>query len=193
MTSVLENSLIESESLIKALKDNQEFLSSFDKALKAMIETQKTGNTIFSCGNGGSMADAIHFAEEMTGRFQDNRRPLSAIAISDPGYLSCVANDYGYEHVYSRFIEGVGKKGDVILGISTSGNSKNVILAAKKAKKLGITSVGLLGKDGGELKDLVDIPIIVSSKITHRIQEVHIKVIHSFIEGIEREITPENY
>ena len=154
-----------------------------------MIKTLKEEGKIISCGNGGSMTDAMHFAEELTARFRENRPSLPAIAISDPGFISCVANDYGYENIFSRFIEGIGNKGDVLLAISTSGNSKNVINAAKIARKKEIKVIGLTGKDGGKLAELCDIEIrIPHFGYADRIQEMHIKIIHSFVEYIETEM-----
>ena len=132
------------------------------------------------------MSDAMHFAEEMTGRFREDRRAFPAIAISDPSYLSCVSNDYGYDQVFSRFVEGMGKPGDILLGISTSGNSENVIKAAKAAKECGMLVIALTGKDGGKLAKVADIEIRAPhTQYADRVQEIHIKVIHSFIQGVE--------
>ena len=139
------------------------------------------------------MCDAMHFAEELTGRFRKERAPLPAMAINDASHLTCVSNDYGYDFVFSRYVEAWGNKGDVLLAISTSGNSPNVLLAVEAAKKKGMKVVGLLGKGGGILKDMVDVSLVVDSKVSDRIQEVHIKCIHIFIEGIERTLFPENY
>lgn len=182
-----------SANVLNKVIESDEIFDSLEKIIAKLTEAAKNKNIIYSCGNGGSMADAIHFAEEMSGRFQDNRPGLPAIAISDAGHLSCVGNDYGYDFVFSRFIESVGKPGDVLFGVSTSGKSKNVIEAVKKAKELGMTSICLLGKDGGELKDQCDLSVIVPDNITHRIQEIHIQMIHNIIEGIERNIFPENW
>ena len=139
------------------------------------------------------MCDAMHFAEELTGRFRKERAPLPAMAINDASHLTCVSNDYGYEFIFSRYIAAWGNKGDVLLAISTSGNSKNIILAVEEAKKKGMIVIGLLGKGGGALKNMVDVSLIVDSSVSDRIQEVHIKCIHIFIEGIERSLFPENY
>ena len=133
------------------------------------------------------MCDAMHFAEELSGRYRNNRPALAAVSISDPSHLSCVANDYGYDHVFSRYIEGLGQSGDVLLGISTSGNSKNVILALEAAKAKGIQTIVLTGKDGGELAKIADLEIRAPfSHFADRAQEIHIKVIHAFILGIEK-------
>ena len=159
------------------------------QAVEAMSQAIQNGGKIISCGNGGSMCDAMHFAEELSGRFRDNRRALAAISISDPSHLSCVSNDYGYDFVFSRFIEGLGQANDVLLGISTSGNSKNVILAVEAAKAKGMKTIVLTGKDGGKLAGLADIEIRAPhSNFADRAQEIHIKVIHSLILGIERSL-----
>lgn len=156
------------------------------KAGELMTHVLSAGGKIISCGNGGSMCDAMHLAEELTGRFRDDRKPLPAIAISDPSYISCVANDYGFEHVFSRFVEGLGNTGDVLCCISTSGNSENIIKAAQAAKAKGIKVIGLTGKDGGKLAELSDVEIRAPfSKYSDRTQEIHIKVIHCLIGYIE--------
>lgn len=154
-----------------------------------MAEAIRNGGKIISCGNGGSMCDAMHFAEELSGRYRDNRRALPAVSISDPSHISCVGNDYGYEFVFSRYVEALGRPGDVLLAISTSGNSGNVIRAAEAAKTLGMTVIGLTGKDGGKLAPLCDVEIRVPwNGYADRIQEIHIKVIHTFIDTIERNV-----
>jgi D-sedoheptulose 7-phosphate isomerase len=151
-----------------------------------MVESLKNGGKIISCGNGGSMCDAMHFAEELTGRYRDNRKAIPAISISDPSHIACVGNDYGFDYIFSRYLEAVGNKGDVLLGISTSGNSGNVLKAAEVAKEKGIHVVGLTGKDGGKLAPLCDVEVRVPwHGYADRIQEIHIKVIHSLIDYIE--------
>jgi D-sedoheptulose 7-phosphate isomerase len=132
------------------------------------------------------MSDAMHFAEELTGRFRADRKSIAALAISDPSYITCTANDYGFDHIFSRFIEGVGKEGDVLLAISTSGNSANVIKAAQAAKEKQIKVVALTGKDGGQLAQLCDVEIRAPhATYADRAQEIHIKVIHILIKQIE--------
>jgi D-sedoheptulose 7-phosphate isomerase len=189
----IDSALLESQATLATFLSKKQNLEAIEASVNALIFAFKSGNKVFSCGNGGSMCDAMHFAEELTGRFRKDRPSLPAMSISDPAHLSCVSNDFGYEHVFDRFLSGWGQKGDILLAISTSGNSKNVILAAKEARKKGMKTIGLLGKDGGVLKDLVDYPIIVDSKVTDRIQEIHIKIIHIFIEGVERALFPQNY
>lgn len=177
----------------EALKVLETFISdknNFEKitnAGKLMAESLKNGGKIISCGNGGSMCDAMHFAEELTGRYRNNRKALAAISISDPSHIACVGNDYGYDFVFSRYIEALGKKGDILLAISTSGNSKNVINAINAAKNAGMKIVGLTGKQGGEMKELCDVEIRAPySEYADRAQEIHIKVIHSLIDFIEK-------
>lgn len=167
-------------------------LHNFELILAAgdlMAGALKNGRKIISCGNGGSMCDAMHFAEELSGRYRDNRPALAALSISDPSHLSCVGNDYGYDFVFSRYVEAVGNEGDVLLGISTSGNSANVMNAIEAAKKKGMKIVGLTGKDGGKMAGLCDVEIRApKSSYADRAQEIHIKVIHSLIDHIERSV-----
>jgi D-sedoheptulose 7-phosphate isomerase len=165
---------------------NAENFEKIETAIEMMCTALKAGNKIISCGNGGSMCDAMHFAEELSGRFRNNRRGLAALSISDPSHISCVANDFGYDFVFSRYIEAIGQSGDVLLGISTSGSSKNVILAIEEAKKKGLKTIVLTGKDGGKLAGLADLEIRAPySEFADRAQEIHIKIIHNFILGIE--------
>ena len=170
------------------LKDEQH-LKSIEAAAKTISDSIKQGGKVISCGNGGSHCDAMHFAEELTGRYRDNRKALPAICVSDPSHISCVSNDYGYEFVFSRYIEALGSKGDVLLGISTSGNSANIIKAAETAKAKGMTVIILSGKDGGKLAPLADIELRVPHfGYADRIQEIHIKIIHILILLIEKEV-----
>lgn len=166
-----------------AKEDTRELI---EKAIEIMASSLKADGKIISAGNGGSMCDAQHFAEELSGRFRDDRPAYAAIAICDPSHLTCVGNDYGFDYVFSRFVEGLGKKGDVFLGISTSGNSKNIIETCKVCREKGIKTVLLLGKDGGKLKDYGDLNIIVPHQgYADRIQEIHTMIIHIMIRGIE--------
>ena len=164
-------------------------LAAIEAAATLLAEAIRGGHKIISCGNGGSHCDAMHFAEELTGRYRDNRRALPAVAVSDVSHLSCTGNDYGFEFVFSRFVEGLGQPGDVLLGISTSGNSANVLRAAEAARARGMKVVALTGKDGGRLGPLADVEIRVPHPgYADRIQEIHIKVIHILILLIEREV-----
>jgi len=161
---------------------------------EAAGRTVRSGGLLMSCGNGGSMCDAMHFAEEWTGRFRKDRAAIPAVSFSDPSHLTCIANDFGYEEVFAREVEAYGKPGDLLVALSTSGNSANILRACRTAKEREITTVGLLGKGGGEVLDLVDIPIVVPHATTSdRIQEIHIKVLHIAIEMVERELFPKNY
>jgi D-sedoheptulose 7-phosphate isomerase len=188
MDKIREN-FVEARRVLDDFIANEENWKAFEKAGRIMVDAINSNHTIFSCGNGGSMCDAMHFAEELSGRFRDNRRALPAIAISDPSHLTCVANDFGFDFVFSRYVEGLGKQGDVLLGISTSGNSKNIIQAALVAKEKGMKVIVLTGKTGGELAKMADVELRVpNTKYSDRVQEIHIKLIHSFIHFIELNI-----
>lgn len=174
---------------ILQLFNNSENIAKITRAGDIMTSSIKDGGKIISCGNGGSMSDAMHFAEELTGRFRDDRPSIAALSISDPSHITCVGNDYGFDSIFSRYIEGVGKPGDVLLAISTSGNSKNVINAINEAKRKGMAVIGLTGKTGGEMANLCDVEIRAPhSEYADRAQEIHIKVIHSLIGYIENNI-----
>ena len=171
---------------LQRFMEDAEQMNNIDRAAQAMLQAIKADGKILSCGNGGSHCDAMHFAEELTGRYRGNRPGIAAIAISEVSHISCVGNDYGYDQIFSRYVEAVGRKGDVLLAISSSGNSANVIKAIEAAKAKGITVVGLTGKDGGKMAGLVDIEIRAPhSEYADRAQEIHIKVIHSLIDSIE--------
>jgi D-sedoheptulose 7-phosphate isomerase len=189
----IQSSLLEAQTILHQFIDNPQNVSLINDAVDTFVNSFKNNGRVFSCGNGGSMCDSLHFAEELTGRYRKDRAPLPATGISEAGHITCIANDFGFEHIFSRFVEAWGQKPDTLLAISTSGNSANVIKAVEVAKSKGMKVVGLLGKDGGKLKSMVDVPIIVNAPITDRIQEIHIKCIHIFIEGIERQLFPENY
>lgn len=157
-------------------------------------KTLARGGRLLACGNGGSMCDAMHFAEEWTGRFRSDRDPLPALAFSDPSHLSCIANDFGYEEVFARQVAAHGREGDLLVALSTSGNSPNVVRACREARSRGIAVVGLLGKGGGEVRELCDVAIVVpQAQTSDRIQEVHIQVLHITIEAVERRLFPSNY
>ncbi|CAB5556079.1 D-sedoheptulose 7-phosphate isomerase [Providencia hangzhouensis] len=176
------------ETLSNFLSDDAN-INAIQQAAVLLADSFKTGGKVLSCGNGGSHCDAMHFAEELTGRYRENRPGYPAIAISDVSHLSCVSNDFGYEYVFSRFIEAVGMKGDVLLGISTSGNSGNIIKAIAAAREKGMKVITLTGKDGGKMAGTADIEIRVPHfGYADRIQEIHIKVIHILIQLIEKEM-----
>lgn len=178
--------LKESAAILDEFIHNDVALSAIENSIVLMSNALLNGNKIISCGNGGSMSDAMHFAEELSGKFRNERKPLPAIAIADPAYITCTGNDYGFDHIFARFIEGFGKEGDILLAISTSGNSPNVIKAAQAAKQLKMPVVALTGKDGGALSSIADIEIRAPhSNYSDRAQEIHIKVIHILIKQIE--------
>lgn len=189
MQELIRKNLSESAELLSRFMADQKNLEAIGRAALLIAESMKAGHKAISCGNGGSMCDAMHFAEELSGRFRDDRKALPAISISDPSHLTCVGNDYGFDKVFSRFIEAVGAKGDVLLAISTSGNSANVLHAATAAKAKGMKVIGLTGKDGGKLAALCDVEVRVPHNgHADRIQEVHIKVIHSLIHCVEQAV-----
>ncbi len=176
----------EAQNVLAAFLADDTNIQSLEKAGRIMVDSIKNGGKILSCGNGGSLCDAMHFAEELTGRYRNDRRAIPAIAISDPSHMACVGNDYGYEFVFSRYLEALGHTGDVLLAISTSGNSKNVIKAIETAKTRGMKIIGLTGKDGGQMAKLCDVEIRAPySEYADRAQEIHIKCIHSLIDYIE--------
>jgi D-sedoheptulose 7-phosphate isomerase len=174
--------------LTNFVSDNNN-LQKIQKAAILIADSFKQGGKVLSCGNGGSHCDAMHFAEELTGRYRDNRPAYPAIAISDVSHISCVGNDFGFDSIFSRYVEGVGQKGDVLLGISTSGNSANVLKAIEAAKQKGMKIITLTGKDGGKMNGLADVDIRVPHfGYADRVQEIHIKVIHILILLIEKEM-----
>ena len=186
--------LIRSE-LNEAAKVLQDFINepqnllNIESAARLIADSFRQQGKVLSCGNGGSHCDAMHFAEELTGRYRENRPGYAGIAISDPSHLSCVSNDFGYEFVFSRYVEAVGRQGDVLMGISTSGNSGNILRAIEAAKSKGIKTIALTGKDGGKMAGLADVEIRVPHfGYADRIQEVHIKIIHLLIQLIEKEM-----
>lgn len=168
-------------------------LESSKMFVKEIVSLYQRGGNLLICGNGGSHCDAMHFAEELTGRFRKNRRALGALALGDPSHLTCVSNDMGFEHVFGRQIEGLGRKEDLLVVLTTSGNSKNILSAVNAAKEKGMRTIALSGRDGGVLKGLSDLEIVIPGKNSDRIQEMHMKIIHSVIECAERELFPENY
>ncbi len=190
----VRDSFEEASRTLQAFLDDSSCLDGVNRFADAAAETLQRGGLLMSCGNGGSMCDAMHFAEEWTGRFRGDRSAQAAVAFSDPSHLTCIANDFGYDEVFAREVDAYGKEGDLLVAISTSGGSPNVIRACETARAKGITVVGLLGKGGGKVLELVDIPIVVPVATTSdRIQEVHIKVLHIAIEAVERKLFPGNY
>ncbi len=189
MNKLITQSLQESQQVLADFLGNPAKIVAIEKAADVLVDALKKGNKILSCGNGGSHCDAMHFAEELSGRYRENRPALAAMAISDPSHISCVSNDFGYNYIFSRFIEGLGNKGDVLVGISTSGNSANIIEAVKAAQLKGMEVILLTGKDGGQLAGYGCHEIRVDHfGYADRIQEIHIKVIHILIQLIESKL-----
>ncbi|MGF1739328.1 D-sedoheptulose 7-phosphate isomerase [Photobacterium satsumensis] len=181
--------LTEAAEVLNRFLNDDKNIADIEAAAKLLAESFKQGGKVLSCGNGGSHCDAMHFAEELTGRYRENRPGYPGIAISDPSHLSCVSNDFGYESVFSRYLEAVGAKGDVLFGLSTSGNSGNILKAIEAAKTKGMKVIALTGKDGGKMAGLADVEIRVPHfGYADRIQEVHIKIIHILIMLIEKEM-----
>jgi len=191
--SFISTALSQAQDTLNNFISDENNITKIEKAIQLFVQSVNEDGRIMACGNGGSMCDSMHFIEELTGRYRKDRDPICGMSMGDPSHITCVANDYGYEYIFSRHVQAWGRSGDTLLAISTSGNSENVINAVNMAKKKGMKIVGLLGKSGGQLKDMVDVPLIVDTQLTDRIQEIHIKLIHIFIEGIERELYPEHY
>lgn len=180
-------------SLLENFIKEEENKKETEKVAKDLASVFQSGNKVLICGNGGSNCDALHFAEEFTGRFRKNRKALPAISLSDSSHITCVGNDYGFDYIFSRGVEAYGKEGDMFIGISTSGNSANVIKAVEVAKEMGLKTCVLLGKDGGKLKGMCDYEFIIPGDTSDRIQEIHMMILHIIIEGVEKIMFPENY
>ncbi|KLV06439.1 phosphoheptose isomerase [Photobacterium aquae] len=186
---IIRAELTEAADVLNRFLSDDKNMADIEAAAKLLAESFKQGGKVLSCGNGGSHCDAMHFAEELTGRYRENRPGYPGIAISDPSHLSCVSNDFGYEYVFSRYLEAVGAKGDVLFGLSTSGNSGNIIKAIDAAKAKGMKVIALTGKDGGKMAGLADVEIRVPHfGYADRIQEIHIKIIHILIMLVEKEM-----
>lgn len=191
---VVRATLQQAHAALEALLADEAMLANIERAGALLAAAFAAGGKVYSCGNGGSMCDAMHFAEELTGRYRDDRPGYAATAIADASHLSCVGNDYGYEQVFARYVQAHGRSGDVLLAITTSGTSKNVVAAAKQARELGVKVIALTGKPDTPITELADIAIVTpGGKYADRVQELHIKVIHILIELVERRLAPENY
>ena len=193
MKQHIESSLREASTALDALLRNPAALATIEDAAALLIRTFEQRGKVYSCGNGGSMCDAMHFAEELSGPYRKDRRALPAQAMSDPAHLTCAANDWGFDQVFARGVEAWGHRGDTLIVFSTSGNSPNLLAAAAAAKALGMDVLGLLGGDGGQLKPLCDLSLVVPGATPDRIQEVHLTAVHLIVEQIERQLFPENY
>ena len=177
------------EKVLADFRTSEKAWEQVEKVAQLLVATLQNGNKIFACGNGGSHCDAMHFAEELSGRYRKDRPALAALAISDPSHISCVSNDMGYDAIFARYLEAIGKPGDAVVMFTSSGNSKSLLEAAHAARKMGIKVIGLTGKDGGALAPLCDAEIRVEIQgYADRIQEIHIKLVHSLIHYIEVEL-----
>ncbi len=186
---LIRNSLEQASRLLAEFIAEDGNIEKIRTAAGLMTEALRNKGKIISCGNGGSLCDAMHFAEELTGRFRHDREALPAVAIADPAHITCVGNDYGFDYIFSKYVEAHGKAGDVLLAISTSGNSVNILKATDEARRKGMKIVGLTGKDGGEMRNKCDVCIVVPwHEYSDRIQEIHIKIIHILIECIEKQL-----
>lgn len=185
----IKSHFTEAHQILQSFLDNDNNFLNIAKAGDLILEAIKTGNKIMSCGNGGSMCDAMHFAEELSGRYKHDRKALPAISISDASHITCVANDYGFDQIFSRFVEALGQPGDVLFAISTSGNSQNILNAIAAAQQKNMKIIALTGKTGGKMASLCDIEIRAPySEFSDRAQEIHIKVIHSIIDYVEKKM-----
>ena len=193
MDQILKQSFLEEYEVLGAFIKEEKNFETIGKIATELADAYKNGKKSLIAGNGGSNCDAMHFAEEFTGRFRKERPALPSISISDSSHITCVGNDYGFDAIFSKGIEAFGQEGDFFLGLSTSGNSKNIIEAVKVAKEKGLKTVALLGKDGGQLKGMCDYEFIINAKTSDRVQEVHMMILHIIIEGVERVLFPENY
>ncbi|KXX72598.1 D-sedoheptulose 7-phosphate isomerase [Flammeovirga sp. SJP92] len=188
-TNLVIEELQEAQQVLTRFLSDTNNIKAIEAAADLLVSSFQNEGKVISCGNGGSHCDAMHFAEELTGRYREDRPSIGAISISDPSHLSCVSNDYGYEYVFSRYLEGVGRKGDVLFALSTSGNSQNIVNAINTAHQKGIKVIALTGKDGGKMADMADVEIRVPHfGFADRIQEIHIKVIHIIIQLIEKKL-----
>ena len=193
MDQILKQAFLDEYDVLGAFIKDEKNFETLGKIATELAAAYKNGEKSLIAGNGGSNCDAMHFAEEFTGRFRKERPALPSISISDSSHITCVGNDYGFDAIFSKGVEAFGQEGDFFLGLSTSGNSKNIIEAVKAAKARGVKTVALLGKDGGQLKGMCDYEFIINAKTSDRVQEVHMMILHVIIEGVERILFPENY
>ena len=191
--SPLAQSYKDALSCLSKFINNEENITKTVSISQDLAKAFQDGNKAIICGNGGSACDAMHFAEEFTGRYRGNRKALPVISLTDPSHITCVGNDFGFEEIFSRGVEAFGKPGDLFFAISTSGNSENVIRAVKKAKEQNLKTIAFLGKTGGTLKGMCDFEFVVEESTSDRIQEVHMTILHIIIEGVERLLFPEQY
>ena len=184
-SSLITGALLGAQSALAALIQSSSTVPALARIIDAVSAAISANHKVLICGNGGSLCDAAHFAEELTGRFRNDRRPYAAIACTDAGHITCTANDYAFEHVFARWVTALGQRGDVLIVLSTSGNSANCLNAAAAAKAAGVTTVALLGKYGGQLRGACDLELIVPGETSDRIQELHMLLLHTVVEGLE--------
>lgn len=187
----LLSSLRQARAALDALLADTAAIAAAERAPGVIAACLKAGGKVLAVGNGGSCCDAAHFCEELTGRFRNDRPPLAAIACGDASHITCTANDYGFEHIFSRWVQGLGRKGDVLVALSTSGNSGNIVRAVAAAQHAGMTTIALLGRDGGKLRGVCEVEIIVPGEGSDRIQELHMLLLHGWVEQVERLMFPE--
>lgn len=188
LNEVIKSSLLEAKDCLNSFLSNEQNIATITQIARLLAETLQDGGKIIIFGNGGSLTDAMHFAEELTGRFRKDRMPLPAICISDPSHITCVANDFGFQEIFARSVMAYAKAGDAVIGLSTSGNSQNIIRAFDAAKKSSCKTIAFLGKGGGQIKGTVDCELIASGATSDRIQEIHMLVLHILVEAIEYQL-----
>ena len=188
MSASFAASFADAARLLEAFRNDSETLCRLDSLAHLLTDCFRSGGKALVCGNGGSLADAMHFAEEWTGRFRKDRDPWPALVLADPTHMSCVGNDYGFEHVFERGVRAFGKQGDVLFLLSTSGNSRNLILAAEAAHTVGVRTIGFLGRGGGALAPLCDVVVMAPGETSDRIQELHMLALHTLIEVVEEKL-----
>jgi len=188
MAEWARNALTDARTVLDRMLGDDPAIARVDEAVTLIADRIRRGGKVLACGNGGSACDAMHFCEELTGRFRHDRPPLPAIACGDPAHITCTANDYGFEEVFARWVEGLGREGDVLVVLSTSGNSPNVIRAVERARVGGLAVVALLGRGGGELAGVADIEWVVAGETSDRVQEAHMVILHLLVEGVEKRL-----
>jgi D-sedoheptulose 7-phosphate isomerase len=193
LRSVLHQSFKDGASLLEAFLSNPENIEKTVQISELFAKQFQSNKKGLICGNGGSACDAMHFAEEFTGKFRSERRALPVLSLTNPAHITCVGNDYGFDYIFSRDVEAFGLEGDIFVGLSTSGNSENIFAAVNVAKEKGLHTILLLGKTGGKLKGMADIEFVIQEKTSDRIQELHMMILHIIIEGVERILFPQNY
>jgi D-sedoheptulose 7-phosphate isomerase len=186
MQDVITSAMADAADVLDRLRSSREFVPACERLVMAVVGALRSGQKVMICGNGGSACDAAHFAEELTGRFRADRPPLGALACTDVGHVTCTANDYGFDEVFARWVTALGRPGDVLIVLSTSGNPENVVRAASAGAAAGMTTAALLGRGGGRLKGSCAIEIVVPGETSDRIQELHMLILHTCVEAVEK-------